>query len=64
MVIYSHAIHVAVMSEYCVKRVNCTNWAQLCAGTLANSADLDQMPHNTVSPQDLHGLLKLQAEKC
>ena len=37
-------------SEYSVKRVLCKTWT----GTLANSADPDQMPQNAASDQDLH----------
>ena len=42
MVIYSHAILVAVMSECRVKRVIC----KTLTGTLTNSADPDQMLQN------------------
>ena len=31
-VIYSHAIFVTVMSEYCVKRIICKAWTGLSAG--------------------------------
>ena len=57
MVIYSHAILVAVMSEWNIKRVICKTW------TLANSTDPDQMPQNVASDQGLHCLLKLQEFK-
>ena len=60
MVIYRCAILVTVTSECCVKRVMCETWTGLCAWTLANSADPDQMPHNVASDQGLHYLLKLQ----
>ena len=53
MVIYSHAILVAVMSEYRVKRVICKTWT----GTLANSEDPDQKLQNAASNQGLHCLL-------
>ena len=56
MVIYSHTILVAVMSECSVKRVICKTWT----GTLANSADPDQMIQNVASDQGLPFLLKLQ----
>ena len=59
MVIYSHAILVTVMSECHVKRVICKTWT----GTLANSADADQMPQNAACDQCLHCLLKLQEAK-
>ena len=58
-VIYSHAVLVAVMSECCVKRVIC----KIRTGTLANSADPDQMLQNVASHQDLHCLLRLQEVK-
>ena len=38
-----------------MKRVICKTWS----GTLANSADPDQMPQNEASDQSLHCLLKL-----
>ena len=56
MVIYSHAVLVAMTSESSVKRVICKTWT----GKLANSADQDQVPQNTASDQGLHYLLKLQ----
>ena len=59
MVIYSHTILVTVISECCVKRVNCKTWT----GTSTNSADLDQTPQNKGSDQYLHCLLKLQEVK-
>ena len=45
-----------VTSECHVKMVIC----KTLTGTLANSADPDQTPQNTVSDQSLHCLLKLQ----
>ena len=45
MFIYSHAILVAVMSECSVERVLCKTWT----GTLAYSADPDQMPQDAAS---------------
>ena len=49
---------MAVASEcHLLKKVICKTWN----GTLANSADLDQMQMNTVS--GLHCLLKLQEVK-
>ena len=48
------------MSECSVKRVTCKTWT----GTLANSADLDQMLQNVMSDQGLHCLLKLQEDKA
>ena len=42
-----------------VKRVFCKTLTGLCAGTLTNGADLDQTPHNTVSDQGLHCMLKV-----
>ena len=57
--IYSHTSLVAVISECRVKRVICKTWT----GTLANSADPDQMPQNVASDQGLHCLLKLQEVK-
>ena len=58
-VIYSCAILVAVMSEFCVKRIIWKTWT----GTLANSADPDHRLQNTSSGQGLHCLLKLQEVK-
>ena len=60
MVIHCHAILVAVTSECSVKSVIYKTYT----GTLANSADSDQMPPNEVSDQGLHYLLKLQEVKC
>ena len=60
MVIYSHAILVAVTSECGIKGVICKTWT----GIMANSTDPDQMPQNMVSDQGLHCLLKLQEVKC
>ena len=56
MVIYSHTILVAVMSECCVKGLS----VKPVLGTLANSADPEQMLQNAASDQGLHYLLKLQ----
>ena len=53
--IYSRAILVAVTSECSVKGVVCKTWT----GTLADSADPDQMQQNATSNQDLYCLLKL-----
>ena len=53
-VIYSHVILVTVTSGCHVKRVICKTWT----GTLANSADPDQMLQNAASDQGLHCLLK------
>ena len=44
------AILVAVTSEFSVKRVIFKTWT----GTLANSADPNQMPQNAASDQSLH----------
>ena len=52
-----------VMPECCIKWVICKTKTGLCAGTLANNADPDQMPQNTVSDQGLDCLLKLQEVK-
>ena len=41
----------------------CKTWTGLNAGTLANSADPDQMPQNVASDQGPHCLLKLQEVK-
>ena len=49
-VIYSCAILVAVTSECSV--VICKTWT----GTLANSADPDEMSQNSASDQSLHSL--------
>ena len=62
-VIDSYAILVAVMSECWVKRVICKTWTGLSAGTMANSADPDQMPQNAASDQGLHALLKFKEVK-
>ena len=56
MVIYICAILGTVASGCSVKMVICETWT----GTLANSADPDQMPQNAASDQGLHCLLKLQ----
>ena len=56
-VIYSCAILVAVTSECSV--VICKTWT----GTLANSADPDEMSQNSASDQSLHCLFKLQEVK-
>ena len=56
VVIYSHAILVAETAECSVKMAICKTWT----GTLANSADPDQMPQKVASDQGLHCLLKLQ----
>ena len=53
---YSCATLVDVTSEYCVKRVICKTWTGFSAGTLANSADPDQILHIIVSDQGLHCL--------
>ena len=53
--IYSRAILVAVTSVCNVKGVLCKTWT----GTLANSADPDQMQQNAASNQGLYCLLKL-----
>ena len=50
MFIYSHAVLVTVTSECSVKRIICKTWT----GTLANSADQDQMLQNAASDQGLH----------
>ena len=42
--------------------VICKTWTETF-GTLANSADPDQMLQNVASDQDLHCLLKLQEVK-
>ena len=44
------------------QRVICKTWTGIF-GTLANSADPDQMLQNVVSDQGLHCLLKLQEVK-
>ena len=49
----------AVTSECGVKRDICKTWT----GTLANSTDQDQTPHNAASDQGLHCLLKLHEDK-
>ena len=54
--IYSHSIRVPVTSECHVQRVIFKTWT----GTLANSADPDQMPQNAASDHGLHCLLTLQ----
>ena len=59
-VIYSHTTLVAVTSECCIKRIICKTWTGPSAGTLANSADPDQMLQNSVSDQGLHCLLKVK----
>ena len=46
-----------------MKRVICKTWTGLSAGTLANSAEPDQMPQNGAFDQGLHCLLKLQEDK-
>ena len=48
-----------LMSEGSVKRVICKSWT----GTLANSADPDQMLQNAASDQGQHCLLELQEVK-
>ena len=53
MVIYSHAILVAVMSECCVKRFIFKTW----------TTDPDLMLQNAASDQGLQCLLKLQKVK-
>ena len=58
-VIYSHPILVTAMSVWCVKRVIGKTWT----GTLANSADPDQMPQNMACDQGLNCLLKLYEVK-
>ena len=58
MVIYSHTILVAVMSECRVMRIICKTWT----GTLPNSTDPDQ-DQNAAFDQGLHCLLKLQEGK-
>ena len=58
-IIYSRAVLVSVTSECSVTRIIC----KIQTGTLANSADPDQMPQNVASDQDLHCLLKLQEVK-
>ena len=59
MFIYSHAILVAMTSDFRVKRVIYKTWT----GTLANSPDQDQTPQNAASDLGLHCLLKLQEVK-
>ena len=56
MVIYSHAILVAVTSECSVKRVICKTWTR----TVENSADPEQTPPNAPPDQGLYYLFKLQ----
>ena len=63
MLICSRAILVAVISECCAKTVIRKTWTGFSAGTLANSADPDQMPQNMASDQGLHCLLKLHEVK-
>ena len=61
-VIYSHAIIVIVMSEFGVTLSECGVKRLICkaqSGTLANSADPDQMLQNAVSDLGLHYWLKL-----
>ena len=58
-IIHSRDILVTVTLECSVKRII----RKTCTGTLANSADADQMPQNGASDQNLHCLLKLQEVK-
>ena len=58
-IIYSHTSLVAVTAECSLKRFINKTWT----GTLANSADPDQMLQNAASDQGLHCLLKLQEVK-
>ena len=49
MGIYSHSVHVAVMSRCCVRSLICKTWTGLSAWTLANGVDPDQTPQNGAS---------------
>ena len=60
-VIHSLTILVTVMSRVQLIEI-CKTWIGTL-GTLANSADPDQMPQNTASDQGLHSLLKLHEVK-
>ena len=53
---FCRAILVSVTSDCRVKKVNC----KTSTGTLSNSIDQDQTPHNAASDEGLHCLLKLR----